>query len=46
MTTETATIGEKQLVFESGLLAKQARGAAVVTLGETQVLAALMAGTS
>src|SRR5438270_11182840 len=40
MTTETATIGEKLLVFESGKLAKQAKGSAVVTLGETQVLAA------
>ena len=40
MTTETVTIGDKPLVFESGKLAKQARGAAVVTLGETQVLAA------
>src|SRR5438105_8095073 len=43
MTTETATIGEKLLVFESGKLAKQAKGSAVVTLGETPVLAA---GTS
>src|SRR5438874_3805939 len=40
MTTETATIGEKLLVFESGKLARQAKGSAVVTLGETQVLAA------
>src|SRR5438270_4813967 len=39
MTTETATIGEKLLVFESGKLAKQAKGSAVVTLGETQILA-------
>src|SRR5438874_10129421 len=40
MTTETATIGDKELVFESGKLARQAKGSAVVTLGETQVLAA------
>jgi polyribonucleotide nucleotidyltransferase len=40
MITETAAVGEKELVFESGKLATQAKGAAVVTLGETQVLAA------
>jgi polyribonucleotide nucleotidyltransferase len=32
-------IGETDLVFETGKLAKQAHGASVVTLGETQVLA-------
>src|SRR5262245_21568439 len=37
---KTATVGESELSFESGKLAKQAAGAAVVTLGETQVLAA------
>ncbi len=34
------TIGETELIFESGKLANQAKGACVVTLGETQVLAA------
>jgi polyribonucleotide nucleotidyltransferase len=37
---KTATIGGSELTFESGKLAKQAAGSAVVTLGETQVLAA------
>src|SRR5690242_13311022 len=40
MTSETATIGDQPLSFESGTLARQAKGSAVVTLGETQVLAA------
>jgi polyribonucleotide nucleotidyltransferase len=34
------TIGGTEVVFETGKLARQARGACVVTLGETQVLAA------
>jgi polyribonucleotide nucleotidyltransferase len=37
---KTAPIGGSDLTFESGKLAKQAAGSAVVTLGETQVLAA------
>jgi polyribonucleotide nucleotidyltransferase len=40
MTRSTVSIGGAELVFESGKLAKQAKGACVVTLGETQVLAA------
>ena len=38
--TKSRTFGAPELRFESGKLAKQADGAAVVTLGETQVLAA------
>jgi polyribonucleotide nucleotidyltransferase len=40
MTRSSITLGEAELVFETGKLAKQAKGACVVTLGETQVLAA------
>ncbi len=36
----TRTIGSTDITFESGRLAQQAGGSAVVTLGETQVLAA------
>jgi polyribonucleotide nucleotidyltransferase len=39
MTRSSKTIGETELVLESGKLAKQADGACVLTLGETQVLA-------
>jgi polyribonucleotide nucleotidyltransferase len=35
----SVSIGGAELVFESGKLAPQAKGACVVTLGETQVLA-------
>jgi polyribonucleotide nucleotidyltransferase len=35
----TKTIGSQEMTFESGKLALQAEGSAVVTLGETQVLA-------
>ena len=35
----TKTIGSQEMTFESGTLALQAEGSAVVTLGETQVLA-------
>ena len=35
----TRTIGSKDITFESGKLALQAEGAAVVTIGETQILA-------
>ena len=38
-TTHTARIGDTDITFESGKLALQAGGAAVVTLGETQILA-------
>jgi polyribonucleotide nucleotidyltransferase len=38
--TKKRTIGENEITFESGKLAKQAGGSAVLTLGETQVLAA------
>src|SRR5213083_1384678 len=39
MISSSKTIGATNLVFETGKLAKQADGACVVTLGETQVLA-------
>lgn len=39
-TTHTAKIGNAELTFSSGKLALQAAGAVVVTLGETQILAA------
>jgi polyribonucleotide nucleotidyltransferase len=39
MATLTRTIGSKDITFESGKLAPQADGAAVVTIGETQILA-------
>src|SRR5438874_5808188 len=39
MTTKSKTIGGTDITFESGKLAKQAEGACVLTLGETQVLA-------
>jgi polyribonucleotide nucleotidyltransferase len=39
-TTATRSIGGSEITFESGKLAKQAGGAALVTIGETQVLAA------
>ena len=35
---ETGTIGSSDITFETGKLARQAGGAVVVTLGETQVL--------
>src|SRR5438034_3363713 len=39
MIRSAVSLGESELSFESGKLALQARGACVVTLGETQVLA-------
>ena len=39
MTRSTMSLGETELLLESGKLALQAEGACVVTLGETQVLA-------
>ncbi len=41
----TRNIGGTDVTFESGKLAKQAGGAATVTIGETQVLAASTSGT-
>jgi polyribonucleotide nucleotidyltransferase len=38
-TKETRTVGSKDITFETGKLAKQAHGAVVVTIGETQILA-------
>src|SRR5437773_7740001 len=38
-TTATRSLGDSEITFESGKLAKQAGGAALVTIGETQVLA-------
>ena len=38
--TVSVDVGGQEIVFETGKLAKQAGGACVVTLGETQVLAA------
>jgi polyribonucleotide nucleotidyltransferase len=40
VTRMTRSIGGSELTFETGKLAGQAKGACVVTLGETQVLAA------
>ncbi|MBA3727675.1 MAG: polyribonucleotide nucleotidyltransferase [Actinobacteria bacterium] len=40
MIRSSRTIGSAELIFETGKLAKQAHGSCVVTLGETQVLAA------
>jgi polyribonucleotide nucleotidyltransferase len=39
ITTKSWSLGDQTLMFESGKLALQAEGAAVVTLGETQILA-------
>jgi polyribonucleotide nucleotidyltransferase len=39
VTTVSATVGEREITFESGKLAKQADGAVVVRSGETMVLA-------
>jgi polyribonucleotide nucleotidyltransferase len=41
---ETRSIGASNVTFESGKLAKQAGGAAVVTIGETQILATCTSG--
>src|ERR671918_2812857 len=43
-TTATRTIGGTDVSFESGKLAKLAGGSAVVTIGETQVLATCTSG--
>jgi polyribonucleotide nucleotidyltransferase len=40
VTTLTKRVGSTDMTFESGKLAKQADGSAVVTLGETMILAA------
>ena len=39
ITTKSWSLGDQTITFETGKLAPQAHGAAVVTLGETQVLA-------
>jgi polyribonucleotide nucleotidyltransferase len=39
VTTVSATVGEREITFESGKLAKQADGAVVIRSGETMVLA-------
>src|SRR5439155_14397681 len=39
VTKLTKRIGSREITFESGKLAKQAGGAVVVTIGETQILA-------
>src|ERR1700733_11746088 len=41
----TATVGDKQIIIESGKLAKQADGAVTVQLGETIVIVAAVAAT-
>ena len=41
----TATIGDKQIIIESGKLAKQADGAVTIQMGETIVLVAAVAAT-
>src|ERR1035437_9300768 len=42
VTTVTRSIGGKELKIETGLLAKQADGAVVVTFGETMILATVV----
>src|SRR5947208_3413848 len=45
MTTQASrTVGSSDIRFESGKLAKQAWGSAVVTIGETQILATCTSG--
>ena len=44
-TTLTRTIGSQDITLASGKLAQQAGGSAVVTIGETQTLAACTSGT-
>ncbi len=41
----TATLGERQLIIETGKIAKQADGAVTVQLGETMVIVAAVAAT-
>ena len=41
----TAQLGDKQIIIESGKLAKQADGAVTVQLGETIVIVAAVAAT-
>src|SRR5438874_11829793 len=41
----TAQVGDKQIIIETGKLAKQADGAVTVQLGETIVLVAAVAAT-
>src|SRR5687767_11176065 len=43
--TTTARLGDKQIIIESGKLAKQADGAVTVRMGETIVLVAAVAAT-
>lgn len=44
-TQVTASLGERQLIIETGKLAKQADGAVTVQLGETMVIVAAVAAT-
>ena len=41
----TAQVGDKQIVIETGKIAKQADGAVTVQLGETIVIVAAVAAT-
>jgi len=41
----TAQVGDKQIIIETGKLAKQADGAVTVQLGETIVIVAAVAAT-
>src|ERR1700721_4720998 len=41
----TAQVGDKQIIIETGKLAKQADGAVTVQLGETMVLVAAVAAS-
>src|SRR5258707_7295268 len=41
----TAQVGDKQIIIETGKLAKQADGAVVIQMGETIVLVAAVAAT-
>ena len=45
ITTRSGTIGSSDITFETGKLARQAGGAAVVTIGETQVLVTCTSST-
>jgi polyribonucleotide nucleotidyltransferase len=44
--TVRVPIGDKELIIETGKLAKQADGAAVVTYGETVLIVTAVAATS
>ena len=41
---KTALIGDKEIIFETGKIARQATGSVMATCGETQVLATAVVG--